>query len=147
MNSTPHHVGCAVNALEEARDAYDGLGLTRSTRPIPVQSQHVQVCFIELAPGFYLELIAPLDDRARIGSFLKVGFYHLCFLVDDLEEARQRLRPRGYYELPAFDSEAFDGHRCQFLISPQRHLIELAEMRPQAFARFFRKNLTPSARG
>jgi catechol 2,3-dioxygenase-like lactoylglutathione lyase family enzyme len=144
MNATPHHVGCAVHRIEESRDAYAAaFGLVRSTRAIDVLSQHVKVSFVELAKGFYLELIAPLDDQAKLGSFLRVGFYHLCFLVDDLDATRERLQARRYVPLPVFRAEAFDGHRCQFLVSPQQHLVEIAEMTPPAFERFFEENLAP----
>ena len=100
-----------------------------------------RVCFVELGDGFYLELIAPLDDKARLTSFFKVGFYHLCFLVDDLDAARAHLTARRFTELPAFASEAFAGNLCQFFVSPQSHLIELAQMSKTEFADFFSANL------
>ena len=107
-----------------------------------MRSQHVRVCFLELNNGFYLELIAALDDEAKIASFLKVGFYHLCFLVEDLYTARERLRAHHCFPLPEFESEAFSGKLCQFFLSPHNHLIELAEMSSQKFNSFFKDNLT-----
>src|SRR5262249_59066950 len=104
------------------------LGLSRRTRSFDVTRQDVRVCFVELVNGFYLELIAALNEKARLGSFLKTGFYHLCFLVDDLNAARVQLKEQRFYPLPEIRSEAFAGHLCQFFMTPQRHLIELAEM-------------------
>jgi len=101
----------------------------------------VRVCFIELGPCFYLELVAPLEQMTNLASFLQVGFYHLCFLVDDLNAARAHLSTRGFLALSAFQSEAFAGNTCQFFTSPQMHLIELAEMSTNDFAGFFRANL------
>jgi catechol 2,3-dioxygenase-like lactoylglutathione lyase family enzyme len=142
MDATPHHIGCAVNQLEDSYATYIGaLGLKRRTRSFDVASQHVRVCFVELVDGFYLELITPLDDQAKLTNFLKTGFYHLCFLVDDLDAAREHLKARRFFELPAFESEAFAGGLCQFFVTPQMHLIEMAQMSPDAFADFFCANL------
>jgi len=142
VNATPHHVGCAVKDLEDSCATYAmALGLTRRTRAFDVASQHVRVCFVELADGFYLELITALDEKAKLGSVLKVGFYHLCFLVDDLYVAREHLRAQRFYALPAFESEAFAGSLCQFFLSPQAHLIELAQTSTRNFGEFFRANL------
>jgi catechol 2,3-dioxygenase-like lactoylglutathione lyase family enzyme len=142
IDATPHHIGCAVDRLEDARATYAGaLGLERQSRSFDIASQHVRVCFVELTDGFYLELIAPLDEKARLAGFFKVGFYHLCFLVDDLGAARAHLIAKRFTELPAFASEAFAGNLCQFFLSPQSHLIELAQMSKKEFADFFSANL------
>jgi catechol 2,3-dioxygenase-like lactoylglutathione lyase family enzyme len=142
ITATPHHIGCAVEKLPETCAVYaTTFGLTRRTRAFDVASQHVRVCFVELGDGFYLELISPLDGEAKLASFLRTGFYHLCFLVDDLERARDELRARKFGALPPFRSEAFAERPCQFFLSPQRHLIELAQMSTADFGEFFRANL------
>jgi catechol 2,3-dioxygenase-like lactoylglutathione lyase family enzyme len=142
IDATPHHIGCAVDRLEDSSAIYAGaLGLTRRSRSFDLAGQHVRVCFVELGEGFYLELIAPLDEQARLARFFKVGFYHLCLLVDDLGAARAHLTARRFTELPAFASEAFAGNLCQFFVSPQSHLIELAQMSKKEFGAFFSANL------
>ena len=47
------------------------------------------------------------------------------------------MKERGFAGLPTFQSEAFDGNKCQFFLSPQGHRIELAEMERGAFQKFF----------
>lgn len=142
MNATPHHIGCAVNQLEESCATYAGaFGLKRRTRSFDIASQHVRVCFVELGNCFYLELITPLNDKAKLASFLRIGFYHLCFLVDDLDAAREHLKAQRFLALPAFESEAFAGGLCQFFLSSQKHLIELAQMSTNDFGKFFCANL------
>jgi catechol 2,3-dioxygenase-like lactoylglutathione lyase family enzyme len=143
MNAIPHHIGCAVNQLEDSCATYAfALGLRRRTRSFDVASQHVRVCFVELGNRFYLELITPLNNRANLSSFLRSGFYHLCFLVDDLDAARRQLKAQRFSALPAFESEAFAGGLCQFFLSPQQHLIELAQMSTEDFDKFFCANLS-----
>jgi len=145
MNVTAHHIGCAVKEFAASYATYgSALGLTRRTRSFDVSRQDVRVCFVELVNGFYLELITALNEKAKLASFLKTGFYHLCFLVDDLNAARVQLREKKFYPLPEFQSEAFAGHRCQFFLTPERHLIELAEMSSSDFQDFFRANLEAS---
>jgi catechol 2,3-dioxygenase-like lactoylglutathione lyase family enzyme len=140
--AAPHHVACAVNRLQDAIATYSGaLGLNRRTRAFDVASQNVRVSFIELSDSFFLELVAPLNENARLSSFLRCGFYHLCFLVENLEASEERLRGRAFLPFPAFISEAFAGCRCQFFLTPEKHLVELAEMSAENFRDFFHSNL------
>jgi catechol 2,3-dioxygenase-like lactoylglutathione lyase family enzyme len=133
-----HHIGCAVSELEASIDSYRALlGGPRCTRVFAVTRQSVKVAFIELAPGSYLELIQGTIEQSPVARYVRTGFYHLCFLVDDLDATVAGLDRARYRALPAFASEAFAGNRCQFVVTPETHLIELAEMAPAAFAAFF----------
>lgn len=129
-------------SIEESLRTYSStLGFQRHSKLFDVASQHVRVCFIELEPGIYLELVKPTKSGTPIEQFIKVGFYHVCFLVQDLKAAVDFFRDQQLVGLTPFASEAFDGHQCQFLISPQRQLIELAEMTRQSFNSFFESTL------
>jgi catechol 2,3-dioxygenase-like lactoylglutathione lyase family enzyme len=142
VNFKPHHVGCAVRDIESGVRTYSGsLKLARRTREFEVTSQGVSVCFLQLHEGFYLELVEPREDRAKLSEYLKFGFYHLCFLTEDVGAARVRLKERGFMALPRFSSEAFSGASCQFFVSGEGHLIELAEMRQAEFQSFFDASL------
>lgn len=139
-----HHVGCAVADLDAACAPYAGaLGLARRTRAVRIESQQVEVCFLELRPGFYLELIAPLEGNSKLARYLQNGFYHICFLVEDLEASRARLKSNRFVPLPAFESEAFGGNLCQFFLSPQAHLVELCQMEEGSFEALFAASLAP----
>ena len=142
--ATAHHVGCAVAQLDVASRTYrDALGLQRLSCPIEVSSQEVRVQFVELTPGFFLELIEPLNDNTKLAAFLKVGFYHLCFLVPDLAAARKHVRLHRFLPLAAvFSSEAFAGRACQFFLNPHGQLIELAELSTAGFAEFVEARVT-----
>jgi catechol 2,3-dioxygenase-like lactoylglutathione lyase family enzyme len=145
---SPHHVGCAVKDIQSSVATYsDVLMLSRRTRNFEVASQGVSVCFLQLHEGFYLELVEPRDAKSKLSNYLKVGFYHLCFLTEDVDAARARLREQGFVALPHFSSEAFSGARCQFFVSAQMHLIELAEMSPTDFQKFFSANLATADAG
>lgn len=145
MLLTPHHTACAVESLEKALTTYaDGLMLVRRSRAFDVTSQGVSVCFLELVSGYYLELVAPHATHTRLSRYLRTGFYHLCFLTDDLAAARAHLKQRRFTTLPAFASEAFNGETCQFFLSPELHLIELAQMSSKDFDAFYSRNVVDS---
>jgi len=140
---TFHHIGCAVRSIQTSLRLYRQLiGEHRNTRAFEVSAQGVRVCFVELEPGNYLELIEPTAADSPLHRYTRTGFYHLCFLVDDLQEQTASLE-RGFRALPAFASEAFAGHQCQFVVTPESHLIEFAEMTPEAFAAHFSASLAP----
>lgn len=140
-----HHIGCAVRDLEASLVHYRALlGSPPCSRVFDIPGQHVRVCFVELSPGSYLELIEG-GEASPVGRYLAAGFYHLCFLVDDLDAAVASLvgtgRNSGWRPMPAFDAPAFGGHRLRYIVTPELHLVEFAEMAPSEFADFFARNV------
>jgi catechol 2,3-dioxygenase-like lactoylglutathione lyase family enzyme len=141
MNLIPHHVGCAVTDLEKTAKTYlSAFAVKRRTRSFDVQTQGVSVCFLDLGNHVYLELVQSSSHGSKLESYLKTGFYHLCFLVDDLAQWRGRLMRQRFAPLVPFTSEAFGGAACQFFLSPQMHLFELAELSREDFEHFFAAN-------
>ena len=123
-----HHVGCAVKSIPDAVRHYTGpLGCQRVSRVVHVKSQSVNVCFVETAPGVYIELIEPTGDEAPVHNLLKqrVRWYHVCFAVDDVPAAVAQLQGERFKLVAEFASEAFAGTPCAFLYTPDLVLIEL----------------------
>jgi len=93
-----NHVAIAVPDLEAARALYrDTLGARVS--PIVDQPEHgVRTVFVEL-PNTKIELLGILGENSPIAGFLERnpagGIHHLCYEVDDILLARDRLRARG----------------------------------------------------
>ena len=93
-----NHVAIAVHDLEAAINLYkDALGAVIS--PATEQPEHgVTVVFIEL-PNTKIELLEPLGDTSPIASFLERnpagGIHHICYEVDDIIVARDRLVSTG----------------------------------------------------
>ena len=142
MNTTPHHIGCAVRHILDSANTYaHALGLQRRTRTFDVKSQGVRICFVELRERFYLELVEPISSPRGLDNFIKVGFYHLCFLAEDIDEARAFLKVQRFTPMNPFQSEAFDGAVCQFFLSPQLHLIEVAQISSNHFEQLFLNSL------
>lgn len=93
-----NHVAIAVPDLEAARALYrDTLGAEVSE--IVDQPEHgVRTVFVEL-PNTKIELLGVLGERSPIAAFLERnpagGIHHLCYEVDDIRAARDRLEAAG----------------------------------------------------
>jgi methylmalonyl-CoA/ethylmalonyl-CoA epimerase len=93
-----NHVAIAVRDLEAASRVYrDMLGASLSA-PLPQPEHGVTVVFITL-PNTKIELLEPLSDGSPIASFLERspegGIHHVCYEVDDIRAARDRLVAAG----------------------------------------------------
>lgn len=93
-----NHVALAVADLEKATAAYrDQLGCKVSA-PQPLPEHGVTVVFVEL-PNGKVELLEPLGENSPIAAFLARnpggGMHHICYEVDDILAARDRLKVTG----------------------------------------------------
>jgi methylmalonyl-CoA/ethylmalonyl-CoA epimerase len=93
-----NHVAIAVPDLEAARALYrDALG-GRVSEIVDQPEHGVRTVFVEL-PNTKIELLGVLGERSPIAAFLERnpsgGIHHLCFEVEDILAARDRLRAQG----------------------------------------------------
>ncbi len=93
-----NHVAIAVPDLAAAVATYRGaLGATVS-EPQAEPDHGVTVVFVEL-PNTKIELLEPLGEDSPIAAFLARnpagGMHHICYEVDDIIAARDRLAGEG----------------------------------------------------
>jgi methylmalonyl-CoA/ethylmalonyl-CoA epimerase len=93
-----NHVAIAVGNLASAVKLYrETLGAGVS-EPLPQPAHGVTVVFIQL-PNTKIELLEPLGEASPIAKFLERnpdgGIHHICYEVDDLLAARDRLKAGG----------------------------------------------------
>jgi methylmalonyl-CoA/ethylmalonyl-CoA epimerase len=93
-----NHVAIAVKDLATAARVYrDALGAEVSA-PMALPEHGVTVVFITL-PNTKIELLEPLGEGSPIRSFLEKnpqgGMHHVCYEVDDIAAARDRLAAAG----------------------------------------------------
>ena len=93
-----NHVAIAVPDLAAASALYRGtLGATVS-EPLDLPEHGVTTVFVTL-PNTKLELLHPLGEGSPIAGFLAKnpagGIHHLCYEVDDIRAARDRLVDDG----------------------------------------------------
>lgn len=93
-----NHVAIAVRDLAKAAQVYrDTLGATVS-EAVPQPEHGVTTVFVVL-PNTKIELLEPLGAQSPIEKFLARnpdgGIHHLCYEVDDIVAARDRLVKEG----------------------------------------------------
>ena len=93
-----NHVAIAVPDLDAACKGYKNLLGAKLSDPMDVPDHGVTVVFVELA-NTNIELLTPLGDNSPIQKFLNKnptgGVHHLCFEVENIIEARDKLVSEG----------------------------------------------------
>lgn len=89
-----NHVAIAVPDLAAATATYRGTLGAKVSEPQPEPTHGVTVVFVEL-PNTKVELLEPLGENSPIKAFLDKspagGIHHLCYEVDDIITARDKL--------------------------------------------------------
>jgi len=93
-----NHVAIAVADLDAAAATYrDTLG-AKVSEVLPLPDHGVNTVFVEL-PNTKIELLQPLDATSPIAAFVARnpagGVHHVCYEVDDILAARDKLRAEG----------------------------------------------------
>ncbi len=93
-----NHVAIAVPDLEQAAARDREALAARVGQPQDQPAHGVRIVFIEL-PNTKIELLHPLGDASPIRAFLEKnpsgGIHHVCYEVDDIIAARDRLKAAG----------------------------------------------------
>ena len=129
-----YHVAIAVNSIDEAERIYEtALGLKVAHREV-VEDQKVKTSM--LLPergGSATELLEPLSPDSPISKFLEKrgeGIHHICFAVDDIELALERLKAEGVRLIDETPRVGAYNSRVAFIHPKAMNgvLIELAEL-------------------
>ncbi len=93
-----NHVAIAVADLEAGLRVYRDVLGAKVSAPLPQPEHGVTVVFVEL-PNTKIELLEPLGEGSPIASFLarnsEGGIHHVCYEVDDIIAARDRMVAEG----------------------------------------------------
>ena len=93
-----NHVAIVVPDLEKAAVVYrDTLG-AKVSAAVDLPAHGVTTVFVEL-PNTKIELLRPLGEGSPVAAFLERnasgGMHHVCYEVDDILAARDRLKAEG----------------------------------------------------
>ncbi|MCB1438694.1 MAG: methylmalonyl-CoA epimerase [Nitratireductor sp.] len=93
-----NHVAIAVPDLQQGTAIYrDTLG-ARVSQPQALPEHGVTVVFVEL-PNTKIELLEALGEKSPIAAFIEKnpagGIHHVCYEVDDIMAARDRMIANG----------------------------------------------------
>lgn len=93
-----NHVAIAVPDLAAAVAQYSGVLGAEVSEPLDQPAHGVTVVFVQL-PNTKIELLHPLGEGSPIGKFLERnaggGVHHICYEVEDILAARDRLVEQG----------------------------------------------------
>jgi methylmalonyl-CoA/ethylmalonyl-CoA epimerase len=93
-----NHVAIAVPNLDSAVKLYRETLGAKVSAPVDQPAHGVTVVFVEL-PNTKIELLYPLGEKSPIAGFLEKnasgGIHHICYEVEDIYAARDRLKADG----------------------------------------------------
>jgi methylmalonyl-CoA/ethylmalonyl-CoA epimerase len=92
-----HHLGVAVDDLDDALDTYARLFGAEVEHRATVTEQGVEAAAVLVGAG-RVELLRPLADDTPVGRFLASrgpGMHHVAYEVEDIRAALESLRREG----------------------------------------------------
>ncbi len=93
-----NHIAIAVPDLAAASETYSATLGAKVSQPVDEPDHGVTVVFVEL-PNTKIELLLPLGEDSPIANFLERnpggGIHHVCYEVDDILAARDKLKAEG----------------------------------------------------
>jgi methylmalonyl-CoA/ethylmalonyl-CoA epimerase len=93
-----NHVAIATKDIAAAAKTYREVLGASVSEPVPQPEHGVTTVFVELA-NTKIELLEPLGAQSPIAKFLQRnpagGIHHVCYEVDDILAARDRMRAFG----------------------------------------------------
>ena len=92
-----HHLGVAVDDLDEALSTYERLLGARLEQRETVEDQGVEAASVRVGDS-RVELLASLGEETPVGKFLAKrgpGMHHVAYEVDDLSASLEELAGEG----------------------------------------------------
>jgi methylmalonyl-CoA/ethylmalonyl-CoA epimerase len=92
-----HHLGVAVDDLDEAVSTYERLLGARLEHRETVEDQGVEAASVRVGES-RVELLASLGEETSVGKFLAKrgpGMHHVAYEVDDLSASLEELAGQG----------------------------------------------------
>jgi methylmalonyl-CoA/ethylmalonyl-CoA epimerase len=124
-----HHLGVAVEDLDEALATYERLFAAELEHRATVPDQGVEAAAVRVGDG-RVELLEPLGEDTPVGRFLAKrgpGMHHVAYEVDDVQAAVDRLTEAGAELIDERPREGLFGLQVAFVHPDSVHGV-LAEL-------------------
>jgi methylmalonyl-CoA/ethylmalonyl-CoA epimerase len=124
-----HHLGVAVDDLDEAVDTYERLFGARVEHRDTVPEQGVEAASLRVGES-RVELLASLGAETPVGKFLAKrgpGMHHVAYEVDDLSVSLAELERAGAELIDSQPREGLFGLQVAFVHPDSTHGV-LAEL-------------------
>ena len=93
-----NHVAIVVPDLKAASRIYRDVLGAKVSKPVDMPTHGVTTVFVEL-PNTKIELLHPFGENSPVAKFLASnpsgGMHHVCYEVDDILAARDKLKAGG----------------------------------------------------
>ena len=93
-----NHVAIVVPDVKAAAKLYKNMLGALVSEPVPLPAHGVTTVFVTL-PNTKIELLEPLGEKSPVRGFLERnpagGMHHLCYEVEDILAARDKLEGEG----------------------------------------------------
>jgi methylmalonyl-CoA/ethylmalonyl-CoA epimerase len=123
------HIGLVVRSLEAGIQRWEELfGYRPATEPVVNTRQKVRVVFLEKEGSIPIKLIEPTDPSSPATGMAQKGggLHHLCFRVDDLPAALERMSQQNARVLAApAPGEAFENEDIAFVYAQHGLNVEV----------------------
>ena len=123
-----HHIGYLVKRLARSEVAFSRMGYTIEREVKYDHVRDVNISFMRNG-DYRVELIEPASKTSPLYPLLKNyknAPYHICYIVDDLEEAKKALESDGLMVIQDTQTApALDGRDVVFMVSADVGIIEL----------------------
>jgi catechol 2,3-dioxygenase-like lactoylglutathione lyase family enzyme len=136
------HVTIVVQDLDQAKKFFGLLGFKEATAVViagepfasymgvpDIEAEHVTLVLEDASPRTEVQLLRyvhpePIPD-AHMRDLNKIGFNHICFVVDNVEDEVAKLRAHGFKTR----NEIMDFHsrKLVFIEGPEGVVVELAQ--------------------
>ena len=124
-----HHLGVAVEDLDDAVDTYQRLFGGEVEGRDTLESQGVEAVAVRLGES-RVELLAPLEEDTPVGRFLArrgPGMHHIAYEVDDLPQGLADLAGQGVHVIDDVPRRGLFGMQVAFVHPESVHGV-LAEL-------------------
>ncbi|MFN2466582.1 MAG: methylmalonyl-CoA epimerase [Gaiellaceae bacterium] len=118
-----HHLGVAVQDLDEALVTYERLFGARLEHRATVAGQGVEAASVRVGSA-RVELLSPLGEETPVGRFLSKrgpGMHHVAYQVDDVRAELSALTDLGAELIDAEPHEGLFGLEVAFLHPDSAH--------------------------
>ena len=126
-----NHVAIAVPDIAAASRTYRDMLGAAVTPPTPQPDHGVMVVFVEL-PNTKIEFLEPLGESSPIAAFLERnpggGIHHVCYEVDDILAARDKLVAAGARVLGGAEPKIGAHGKPVLFLHPRDFLGTLVEL-------------------
>jgi methylmalonyl-CoA/ethylmalonyl-CoA epimerase len=132
MIKNVHHIGIAVNNLEEGVAVFERLlGIKPHLESAPCQK--VDEAVFKVGEGMEIDLVAPTGPDSAVAKFLErrgEGLHHIAFEVDDINDELKAMEKKGFRLIDAEGRQGVAG-KIGFLHPQSANgvLVELVQLR------------------